>query len=152
MQSVFVGHAESAFPVNSWVWIGACVWPPPRWLHGLQAYCLLCKWKTEKPWLRQKSIPIVDLWQLFFSHFLFRLTGEHVSEAGASLDGRITIITVNINGDPIAGEFKHGFSIFIEAINRECAAKCLLWFKSEQCLLALKCIFGLVEEVEGFAV
>lgn len=39
---------------------------------------------------------------------------------------RITIITVNINGDPIAGEFKHGFSIFIEAINRECAAKCLL--------------------------
>lgn len=39
---------------------------------------------------------------------------------------RITIITVNINGDPITGEFKHGFSIFIEAINRECAAKCLL--------------------------
>lgn len=39
---------------------------------------------------------------------------------------RITIITVNINGDPITGEFKHGFSIFIEAINIECAAKCLL--------------------------
>lgn len=39
---------------------------------------------------------------------------------------RITIITVNINEDPITGEFKHSFSIFIEAINRECGVKCLL--------------------------
>lgn len=39
---------------------------------------------------------------------------------------RITIITVNINRDPITREFKHGFSIFIDAINKECAAKCLL--------------------------
>lgn len=51
-----------------------------------------------------------------------------VGEEGifSRMESGITIITVNINGDPIAGEFKHGLSIFIEPINRECAAKCLL--------------------------
>lgn len=141
-----------------------CLTPIPWWSHDLEAHCLRGKCPLRNSCCLKKllplltfdgcSFPISYLISLMCSFIRVCVSGGYEREAGHLVmpGTRITIITVNINRDPIAGEFKHGFSIFIEAINIECAAKCLLWLKSEQCLLALKCIFRLVDEVEGFTV
>lgn len=66
LQSRFVGHVKSVFPVRSRVWIGNCVWPPPPWWsHVLEAHCLPCKCPLISSCCLKKAAPIVDFWRPF---------------------------------------------------------------------------------------